>query len=340
MYKLIGAEDIINRGVTSLAQLRPVLTQDTDPLAANATLRKDEWEQIDGRVNDVMRERLTIADDLRARGLVTNVSLGTILRVTERLSDFDPAELSFDGDTAPQKDRADFKRDVIPVPVISKDFAVNWRQLEASRRRGDPLDVTNAALAARKVRDKLQDLIVNGYTGGPGANPANGTDGQSIPGLLSHANRMTSAIGDWTLDPATNPCIANVKTALGVAYGQNFFGPFIMYVPKNFWAALQQDYNNAKGEKTFIERIKAFEDIEDVRPLDTLPASNVVLVQMTEDVIELTEAQIVTTVQWEKNPFVMNFRVLTVAGPHIKNVETSAGASGGASTKVGIVHMS
>lgn len=335
MFKLIGAEDIIAKGVTSLAQLRPVWTSDMDPLVANATLRKDEWETIDARVNDVMRERLTIADDLRARGLVQNVSLGTILRVTERLSDFDPAELSFDGDTAPTRDRPDYKRDVIPVPVISKDFSVNWRQLDASRRRGDPLDVTSAAIAARKVRDKLQDLIVNGFASGPGTNPSNGADGQSIPGIITHANRMTFDIGDWTI--ATPPVIADVKGLLETAYAQNFFGPFVLYVPKNFWAALQRDYSDTKGERTYIERILAFVDIEAVRPLDTLPNGNVAMVQMTEDVIELTEAQMVTTVQWEKNPFVQNFRVLTVAGPHIKNIETTAG---GGATKVGIVHGS
>lgn len=336
MYKLIGAEDILAKGVSSLAQLRPVYNANMDPLAANATLRKDEWEKIDTRVNDVMRERLTIADDLRARGLVTNVSLGTILRVTERISDFDPADVSFDGDTDPSGDRPDYKRDVIPVPVIAKDFKINWRQLESSRLRGDPLDTTSAAIAARKVRDKLQDLIVNGFTGGPGANPANGTDGQSIPGLITHANRLTYDITtNW--DQANPTIIADVQAMLQVMYAQNFFGPFFLYVPKNYWAVLQGDYSTAKGDRTYIERILAFQDIEAVRPLDTLPSSNVVLVQMTEDVIELTEAQVVTTVQWEKNPFVQNFRVLTVAGPHIKNVETTAG---GGATKVGICHAS
>lgn len=333
MFKLIGAEDIIAKGVSSMAQLRPVLGANTDPLAANATLRKDEWESIDSRVNDVMRERLTIVDDLRARGLVTPISLGSILRITERIEDFDSAELSFDGDTAPQRNKANYKRDVIPVPVVSKDFTVNWRQLEASRRRGDPLDVTQAAIAARKVRDKMQDLFVNGHGSGPGTNPSSGTDGQSIPGLINHANRLTFDIADWA--GATPPVIANVKSLLETAYAQNFFGPFFLYVPKNFWAPLQMDYNDTKGEKTYIERILAFQDIEAVRPLDSLPAGNVAMVQMTEDVIDLTEAQMVTTVQWEKNPFVMNFRVLAVAGPHIKNVETAAGA-----TKVGVVHGS
>jgi uncharacterized linocin/CFP29 family protein len=331
IYKLLGAEDLLKKGVSDFAQLRPVLAENTNPLVGNATLRKDEWETIDARVNDVMRERLTIVDDLRMRGLVSSMSIGTILRVTERLSDFDSAEVSFDGDTAPQRDRPDFKRDVIPVPVVSKDFKLNWRQLEASRSRGDPLDTTAAALAARKVRDQLQNLFVNGFSRGPGTNPPNGTDAQSIPGITNHANRLTFNIGDWTA--ASPPVIADVQGMLNEAYTNNFFGPFYLYVPKNYWAPLQRDYNDAKGEKTYIQRIVDFEDIEAVRPLDTLPSSVVCLVQMTEDVIELSEAQAPTTVQWEKNPFVQLFRVLAVAGPHIKNSETSAGA-----TKVGIVH--
>lgn len=319
MYKLIGADEILARGVTSLAQLRPVLGTNTDPLAANATLRKDEWERIDTRVNDVMRERLTIVDDLRGRGLVTPVSLGTILRTTERLSDMDSAEVSFDGDTAPQKDRPNFQRDTIPVPVIAKDFTINWRQLEASRTRGEPLDVTAAGIAARKVRDKIQDLFVNGFDNGP--------DGNSIPGLLtaSGALSVSGAAAAWD-DSGADP-VGDTKKLLMTAYAANLFGPFNLYVPKNYWAALQDDYSSQKGDRTYLERLEAFVDIEAVRPLDTLPNDNVVLVQMTEDCIDMTEAQAVTTVQWEKNPFVMNFRVLMVGGPHIKKVERVGGAT-------------
>ncbi|MGH2611292.1 MAG: major capsid protein, partial [Tepidiformaceae bacterium] len=136
MIKLIGGDELQRRGLTA-AQMRPVLGLNADPFAENATLRKDEWEQIDARVNEVMRQRLTVVADLRGRGLVQRVSLGTVLRRTERLSDFDDAEVSFDGDTAPQRDRPDFLQDVIPVPVIAKDFEVNWRQLAASRERGE-----------------------------------------------------------------------------------------------------------------------------------------------------------------------------------------------------------
>lgn len=317
MYKLIGADEILAKGVSSLAQLRPVLTAQSEAQAAsglvvNATLRKDEWEQVDAKVNDVMRERLTIVDDLRGRGLITPVSIGTILRVTESLDDFSDAELSFDGDTAPQKDRPNYNQQTIPVPVISKDFSVNWRQLAASRQRGEALDVTAAGLATRKVRDRMQALVTNGYAAGP--------NGNSIPGLTSAANRLTVSGGSaWNLSGAAP--IDDVKLMLETAYNHNLFGPFFLYVAKNYWASIQEDYSAAKGEKTVMERILAFSDIEQVRPLDALADGSVVLVQMTDDVIDYTEAQVVTTVQWDKTPFVTNFRVLSVGGPHIKNIQ-------------------
>jgi uncharacterized linocin/CFP29 family protein len=326
-YTLLGASDLIGKGVDDLTRLRPVLGINEDPMAGNATLRKDEWERIDDRVNEVMRERLSIVDDLRARGLVTPVSLGTILRVTERVTDMDPAEVSYDGDTSPTLDRPEFKRDVIPVPVISRDFTMNWRQLDSSRKRGDPLDVTAAAIAARKVRDKIQDLFANGFNSGPGTNPSNATDGQSIPGLVTAAGRLTISGATALWSGATPDIIGDTLKMLTTAYNSNLFGPFFMYVSKDYWAPIQNDYSTAKGDRTFMERILAFADIQAVRPLDTLPAATALLLQMTQDIIDVTIAQDVTTVQWEKNPFVQNFRVLMVGGPQIKSVETSLGTT-------------
>ncbi len=341
MHKIIGADELVAKGVTTdVTNLRPVLSesaakQANNFMANNATLRKDEWRMIDDKVNDVLRQRLTIVDDFRSFGMVTPVSLGTVLRVTERISDFDAADVSFDGDTAPQKDRPNYSNVVIPVPVISKDFQIAWRQLEASRQRGEPLDTTAAAVAARKVKDKLQYLFVNGYTQGPGANPTSGTDGQSIPGLQTHASRLTQAkSASWGL--ASTDIIGDTQKMLKKAYDNYLFGPFYLYVPKNAWSVLQMDYSaTVNPTKTFIQRILDFVDIKAVRPLDDLSDDNVMLTQMTEDTADLSEAQAPTTVQWDKNPFVTMFRVLTVAGPHIKTMENQAGT-----VLAGYVHLS
>lgn len=341
--RVLGVNELLDKGASSITQLRPVLTQRAERewagnmMAANATLRKDEWELVDAKVNDVLRNRLTIIDDLRGMGLVTPVSVGTILRVTERLSDFDAADVSFDGDTEPQMDRPQFQKTVIPVPVISKDFQIGFRQLDASRRRGEPLDVTAAGVAARKVRDQLQALVANGFSGGPGPGD-NAAGGTIIPGLTTAANRLRVTLGThW--DVSGSDMIGDTVRMLEVAYASELFGPFYMYVPKNYWAPLQQDYFlSASGKvstQTFMERILQFVDIKAVRPLDSLANNNVCLVQMSEEVIDLTEAQVVTTVQWEKSPFVTKFRVMSIAGPHIKDIQTDLGT-----TVNGIVHLS
>ncbi len=293
--------------------------------ARNATLRHEEWLQVDDAVNDVLRERLTIADDLRARGLSVPISVGSVLRMTERLEDFDDADLSYDGATPPSEDRPSYLNETTAVPVISKGFRFNWRQLIASRERGEPLDVTSAQICARKVRDKLQDLITNGEaTGGP--------TGGGIPGLTSATNRITVNLANhW--DVAAGTPIADTESMLAAAYNVNLFGPFTMYVCKEYWAAIQADYKD-ESDKTVMQRIEAFSDIDAVRPLDTLADNTVLLVQMTSQALDLSEAQGVTTVQWTLEPMVTHFRVFYVGGPHIKSIEDEDG-----NTRNGIVHL-
>ena len=330
-FKLIGGDDLIARGVSNLAMLRPVLSanaSDNDILVGNATLRQDEWLRVDERVNTVIRGRLTIVDDMRSRGLVTPVSVGTILRATDRVGDFDPADITFDGDTAPTRDKPVFERDTRPIPIISKEFQIGFRQLDASRQRGEGLDTTGAELAARKVRDKIQDLFVFGFGRGP--------NGNGLPGILTAEDRITVSLSAPWSGSGARP-IADIGAALNVAYANNLFGPFILYVPKNWWAVIQADYETSGGavlNRTVMQRILDFVDIEAIRPLDSLPNDNAVLVQLTRDVIDFSEAQPITTVQWDKNPFVTNFRVMAILGPHIKTMQTE-----GSGNINGIIHM-
>ena len=326
---LVNGEDFMERWAGHIRFMRPFLAANANPISANATLREDEWQMIDERVNGVLRSRLTIMDDLRSRGLVEPISVGTVIRKTERLEDFEDAELSYDAETAPQKDRPSYLTESIPVPVIHKDFSINFRQLDASRTRGELLDTTSAELATRKVRDRVQALFTNGIaTGGP--------TGGGIPGLTTATNRLQVTLNNnW--DAAADTPVADVERMLAAAYNVNLFGPFILYVPKNYWATVQEDYETSGGaviNRTVTQRILDFTDIEELRPLDALADDNVVMVQMTREIIDASEAMPVTTVQWEKNPWVTNFRVMMIGGPQIKSIEDEDGT-----TRNGIVHL-
>jgi len=295
--------------------------------AHNATLRKDEWERIDDRVNEEARNRLTVMDSFRSRGLVQPVGIGDILRVSERLEVFSDAELSFDGDVPPEEDRPSYLQQTVPVPVISKGFRIGWRQLASSQRRGNNLQTDSAGLAARAVTHRIEALITNGLSSG-------GPNGNGIPGLTTASNRIQLSLAtNW--DASGADIIGDVERMLDAAYTNFLFGPFVLQVPKNYWATLQGDYSDQKGDRTYLERIEAFADIDSVMPNDQLADDNVLLVQMTRDSMDVSEAQTITTWQWNKTPAVTHYRVIFVGGPHIKDIETED-----ETTVNGIVHLS
>lgn len=305
-----------------------VVAQNRQPAerAENATLRKDEWEVIDDAVVGVMRERLTVVDALQSAGLVTNVGLGTIHRVVERLQDVGDAEVTMDGDTSPQRHRHEYASQTFPVPIISQDFRISRRQLEASRGRGSDLQTDNAEASGRAVREKMEDLVVNGIT-------TFGPSGNGLDGLSTGSNELTVTLSNnW--DTSSGTPVEDVESMLQTAYNNNLEGPFDLLIPKNYWATIQDDYK-AEVETTIRDRFLRFVDINNVRPAFTLSDDNVLLVQMTSDVVDLTMGQEPTTIQWEKNPMVTNFKIFSVMSPAVKTIEKPDGT-----TLNGIVHLS
>lgn len=307
---------------------RPAFSEDT-PLqyaanqaqntAVNASLREDEWEVIDDRVNEEASNRLGVVDRWRDAGLTEDLGVGDIERVTERLEAFDEADISFDGETDPQRDRPNYLQDRRAVPIISQDFRIGFRQLASSRKRGNNLQTDSAGLATRAVTHRMQDLVTNGLASGA-------PSGGGIPGLTSATNRLTdNSFDQWSGSSGTP--IEDVESMLSTLYSNFLFGEFELHVPKNYWALLQGDYSDNKGDRTFLERIEAFEDISAVIPNDSLADHNLVLVQMTRDVMDISEAQTMTTWQWEKTPAATEFRVLMIAGPHVKSIETEDGST-------------
>lgn len=330
-----AADERIAAMLGSQDRMRPVLNAESvveaanaaQDMAINATLRKDEWEIIDERVNEEARNRLTVFEAFRSRGLVQSVGVGDIIRYTEYLSAFSDAKITFDGDAEPEQDRPEYGSDSRAIPIVSHGFSIGFRQLASSSRRGNNLSTDSAGLAARAVAHKMQSLITNGLaTGGP--------TGGGIPGLTTAPNAIDVSIGtNW--DASGADIIGNVEAMLAAAYAGYFFGPFVLMVPKNYWATIQGDYSALKGDRTYLERILAFQDIEAVLPNDALSDDNVLLVQMTRDVMDISLALPMTTWQWAKTPARTDFRVLMIGGPQVKTVVGEDGVA-----RNGIVHLS
>jgi len=295
-------------------------------LRTNATLRKEEWIEIDTVVQKVARERLRMAADVVEAGLVKNISngLGTTVHQWETSGDMSGAETSMDGVTAGQNGRQTFNLNSMPLPITHKDFSINIRTLEASRRLGESLDVAQAEVAARKVAEGIEDLMVNG-------NSAMSFGGGTIYGYLNHPNRNTVALGTaWTADTGEN-ILADVISMISAAHADRMYGPYVLYVPTAYGIELEKDFKS-NSDKSTRQRLLEIDGISAVRTVDHLTADNVLLVQMTGDVVTMINGLEPSAIEWETNGgMVNNFKVMSIMVPRI-----SADAEG----RSGIVHLS
>ena len=279
----------------------------------NATLRHEEHLRYDDKLVKIARQRLNGIADLQRMGLVMPVGgLGVTLSMYERAGDMTAAAINMDGMTDTEKDRLTFDEIGVPIPIFHKDWSLNKRQLEASRTRGEPLSTSQIAIATRLVADSLENALFNGV-------PNLIVDNRQIYGYTNHPNRNTVSLAGsgWTTSTGRD-IIGDTKNMLQAAYNDNMFGMFMMYVAKDIWAEIQLDYNDDKGDKTFKERIESFADISEVKAGDSLPNGNVVLVQMTEDVVDLAVAQDIVNIEWMNNPMQTQFKVYGALAPRVK----------------------
>lgn len=280
-----------------------------------ATLRKDEWIQLDQAVVKAAKPRLQAVGDLRSRGLqyaITN-GLGTTVLQTERQSDITEAEISMDGLVETKKDRPVFDIANLPLPIIHKDFQFSARQIATARQSGSPLDTSTAELAARRVAEYAEQLLIgtaDTYTFGGG----------TIYGYTNFPNSIPQTLTDptdsaWT--PATT--LQEILEMRQNAYDAYHYGPFVLYNSPAWDQYLDNDYSAAKGDNTLRDRIAKIQGIEAIRTLDYLTDYDMVLVQMTSDVVREVIGMDITTLQWEdKGGLQVNFKVMAILVPQLR----------------------
>lgn len=279
-------------------------------------LRKDEWIMLDTKIVEVARVALGAVGDLMSRGLSFNLpnAMGTTQLQYQRVSDFTAASVNMSGIAEAENDRAVFELATLPIPIVHKDFNINLRTLEASRRGGMPLDTTQAEFAGRVVSEKIEEMLFDGVTiGVPG--------GTNVLGYTNATNRNTGSLtARWDTTTGEN-IVADVVAMVSALSGDNMRGPYLLYVPVDYYVALGKDYK-ANSDKTILQRIKEIPGILDVRATSYLTggaSGEVVLAQMTSDVVDMINGIQPTTVMWESHGgMVLNFKVLAIMVPRVK----------------------
>ena len=317
---VISAQDGTVSGHGNVAERLIANNMDVSALRTNAVLRKDEWEQLDAALISVARERLTAAADLMDRGLVYNVpnGMGTTIVQHETVSEMTEAQVSMDGITKGENDRVTFSLVSTPLPIIHHDFQISARVLAASRTSGAPLDTTQVEEAVRQVAETTEGLVLNGYSGGDLL--GFGSSSAQLFGYTNRTGRNVYSIGtDWDDAAATGSTIlADVLNMISAAHGDHMFGPYVLYVPTNYWVALQDDFK-PDSDKTILNRLLDISGIEAIKPADKLADDNVLLVQMTKSNVDMVVGMQPTTVEWEsQGGMMMMFKVMSIMVPRVK----------------------
>ena len=277
------------------------------------TLRKDEWIHYDQAVTRVAQQRLIGVQDLFSRGLVYNLpnALGKTVLEWEKVSDMNPAQVSMDGVTNGQNDRVQFGLDSMPIPIVHKDFRLNIRALSASRTTGEPLDTTQVSLATRKVVEEIERHLYLGTTI-LGSN-------RPIYGYTTAPNRITGSVtANWASATGVQ-IVADVIAMINAANAQHMYGPFQIYVPLAAHVNMSNDYK-AESDKTIMSRVMEIPNVAGVTASETLSGTNVVMVQMTSDVVDIVNGIQPTLIQWSSGDGMTEFfKVLAIMPPRVKS---------------------
>lgn len=300
----------------------------------NGTLRRDEWKALDDAVTTVAESRLVGINDLVSRGLVFNLTnaMGSTVLETEAMSDAMEAEMTMDGVSRSKSDRPVFSSTYLPIPIIHVDYEINSRSLAASRNGGSALDTTSAERAARKVAEKLEKMLFTNITYSFG--------GGTIYSYLNHPSRGEVSLSLAWDDSSKTPkqILDDVKKLKQKSIDNKHYGPWVLYIPTSYETVLDEDYITSVSDSTtsgtsntIRDRILKVNGILDVKVVDTLPDDNIVLVQMTSDVVRLVRGMGIQNVQWQtEGMFINKYKVLTIQVPQIRSDFNS---------KTGIVHF-
>jgi hypothetical protein len=297
-------------------------------LVANASLRRDEWKSLDEALLDVSRTRLNGIQDLIDNNLTYNLgnAMGTTVLEYHSVSDAFDAELTMDGITRGKNDRPDFNYHYLPIPIIHVDYEINARELAASRNLGNALDTIDAQIAARKVSEKLESMLFTNTTyawGEKGSDARN-----SIYSYINHPDRNLVSLGTaWTsLDynsanaSGGKVIVAQVVSMKAASIADLHYGPWMLYIPTGYETVIDQDYDMTTPGTTIRERIMKISGIKGIKTIDTLPANNVLLVQMTTDVVRLVRGMGLQNVEWKsEGNMVTNYKVMTIQVPQIRS---------------------
>lgn len=290
-----------------------ITAQQAQNFRANALLRRDEWIHFDNAIIEVSRERLMGVADLMSRGLTSALpnAMGKTQLEWETVSDMEGAEVSMAGVTHGQNDTIEFGNESMPIPIFHKQFNINIRKLASSRTLGESLDTTQARYAARKIAEITERTLFFGST----------VLGSSAPlyGYLTQPKRNTGSVTASWLTATGEQILADVLRMINAQTSNYFYGPYVMYVPLLVYTQLLKDFKT-DSDKSILSRLLEIPALSEIKVSEQLTGTNVLMITMSRDVVELIEGIQPTMIQWQSpDGMVAHFKIISIMPPRFRN---------------------
>lgn len=301
----------------------------------NASLRKDDWIELDRVTLLAYRQRLRAWDDIASA--VPYGGFNAMGRATlewYKMSDPGEAVVDMDARTDGRTDTPDYLLQSIPLPITHSDFGYSARELAISQSGDMPFDTTMAECSARRIAEMIEDTTIGNVTGVTFGTISTGhpafthTGNSAVFGYRNFTQRLTKT--NFTAPTGTNPDVTlrEITLALEQLRAQFSYGPWIMYHSTDWTPYMDQDYVTgtaaqglANPDITLRDRIKKLDGIADVRRLDRLTATFTFLfVQMDPMVVRAINGMDITTVQWEeKGGLDLRFKTMVIQVPNLRS---------------------
>lgn len=282
---------------------------------SNASLRDDQWKEIDDAVLEISREVQNGIADIRDAGLVRETSLGTLFSQYETVTGTGDAEVTMSGEASDERNRVETTLNTVPVPFITKGFSFSARFQDSAQR--DPGDLISAKVedATFRVNKKLEDILFNGsrFT----------VDGNTIKGYTDHPDRnQTSAAGGWDTVSNIYGTIENMMSDLESA---GYPASWILYVADPQFGEMRAQ--NTNTDTRVLDTVRDYDELQAVRRNPALPDGEAVMIKPSRRVVDLVLAEDVSAIEAEgKFGRTIDMQIAGVMAPRVKSDD--AGNSG------------
>ena len=270
-------------------------------LRHQSPLTPEQWSRIDDLVVRTARRQLVGRRLLPIYGPLGPGALAVQIR---KISP--PADAAI-GLTGQEEARiASEDHDFIPVPILYRDFAIHWRNIEQSRQFGIPLDLSQAAAAAAAVARREDELVFLG------------DQKLGHMGILNASGRTIVPLGDWSKPAAAFNSIVSATTKLGT---QGFFGPYAVVTSPGLFVHLNRVFDNTGVlEIDQIGRLAR----AGVFLSPVLPEPSAVVVSVGAENLDLAVAQDMITAYLQVENLNHHFRVFEAVTLRIKQASAIA----------------